>query len=126
MKNEEGEKRVKESILAERSLAFAVTILSLTDRLRERREYVVSSQIGRSGTSIGANIREAQFAISRADFVAKLHIALKETNETEYWLELLKRADKISEEEYTAALSAVREIRAMLISSIKTAKAGEA
>jgi len=83
---------------------------------------VISNQIGRSGTSIGANIREAQYAHGKADFIAKLQIALKEANETGYWLELLYRTNYLPEEEYKSFNSACASIRVMLISSINTAK----
>lgn len=77
---------------------------------------------GRSGTSIGANIREAQYAHGKADFIAKFQIALKEASETGYWLELLYRTNYISESEYQSLDSACTSIRVMLISSINTAK----
>jgi four helix bundle protein len=83
---------------------------------------VVSNQIGRSGTSIGANIREAQYAHGIADFIAKLQIALKEANETGFWLELLYRTNYLSEQEYKKLDSACTSIRVMLISSINTVK----
>ena len=71
---------------------FAVEILALVKELKAQRETIVANQIGRSGTSIGANIREAQYAQGKADFISKLQIALKEANETGYWLELLHRS----------------------------------
>lgn len=77
--------------LKELSLQFAVEIISLVKRLKAEREYIISEQIGRSGTSIGANIREANYAQSKPDFISKLQIALKEANETGYWLELLQK-----------------------------------
>lgn len=101
---------------------LAVSIINLVKHLKEKRESIISNQIGRSGTSIGANIREAQYAHSRADFIAKLQIALKEANETGYWLELLFKTNYIAEEEYQALASACASIRVMLISSINTAK----
>ena len=75
--------------LLPQSMDFAVSIIHLVKHLKSQRESIISNQIGRSGTSIGANIREAQYANSRADFISKLQIALKEANETGYWLELL-------------------------------------
>ena len=111
-----------ESILRTRSMDFAVSIINLVKYLKEKRESIISNQIGRSGTSIGANIREAQYAHSKADFIAKLQIALKEANETGYWLELLFKTNYISEEEYRALDSVCTNIRVMLISSINTAK----
>ena len=75
--------------LSDQSMEFAVQIINLVKMLKEQRESIVSNQIGRSGTSIGANIREAKYAHGKADFVSKLQIALKECYETEYWIELL-------------------------------------
>ena len=72
--------------LAEQSMDFAVQIINLVKQLKERRESIISNQIGRSGTSIGANIREAKYAHGTADFISKMQIALKEANETGYWL----------------------------------------
>lgn len=108
--------------LSIQSMDFAVSIINLVKTLREKRESIISNQIGRSGTSIGANIREAQYAHGKADFVAKLKIALKEANETGYWLELLYRTEYISESEYRSLDSACASIRVMLISSINTSK----
>ena len=68
---------------------FAVAVINLVKQLRQQQEYIVSSQLGRSGTSVGANIHEAQFAQSKADFITKLQISLKEANESRYWLALL-------------------------------------
>ena len=101
---------------------FAVSIIHLVKELKEKKESVISNQIGRSGTSIGANICEAQYAHGKADFIAKLQIALKEANETGYWLELLFRTGSISKEEYKTLNDACTGIRVMLISSINTAK----
>lgn len=103
------------------SLDFAVMIINLVKELKLKRESIISNQIGRSGTSIGANIREAQYAHSKADFVARLQIALKEANETGYWLELLYRTDYISEEKYRETEAICASIRVLLITSIKTA-----
>ncbi|MBP3647622.1 MAG: four helix bundle protein [Clostridia bacterium] len=101
---------------------FAVSIISLVKKLKENRESVISNQIGRSGTSIGANIREAQYAHGKADFVAKLQIALKEANETGYWLELLSRTGYITETEFRSLSDTCASLRVMLIASIRTAK----
>lgn len=113
---------MSESKLRTQSMDFAVSIINLVKALKERRESIISNQIGRSGTSIGANIREAQYAHSKADFVAKLQIALKEANETGYWLELLCKTHYITEDEFKPLDSACASIRVMLISSINTAK----
>jgi len=108
--------------LSMQSMDFSVSIINLVKQLKEKHETIISNQIGRSATSIGANIREAQYAHSKADFIAKLQIALKEANETGYWLELLCKTNYISEDEYKAFDSACTSIRVMLISSINTAK----
>ena len=108
--------------LSVQSMDFAVAIINLVKSLKEKRESIISSQVGRSGTSIGANIREAQYAHGKADFIAKLQIALKESNETGYWLELLYKTNYLTETEYKSLDSACTSIRVMLISSITTAK----
>lgn len=108
--------------LSIQSMDFAISIISLVKQLKENRETIISNQIGRSGTSIGANIREAQYAHGKADFIAKLQIALKEANETGYWIELLFKTGYLSESEYKTYDSACTSIRVMLISSINTAK----
>ena len=108
--------------LSEQSMDFAVQIINLVKQLKEQRESIISNQIGRSGTSVGANIREAKYAHGTADFISKMQIALKEANETGYWLELLYKTNYIDESEYKAFDSACTSIRVMLISSINTAK----
>ena len=113
---------MSDSKLRTQSMDFAVQIINLVKSLKEKRESIISNQIGRSGTSIGANIREAQYAHGKADFIAKLQIALKEANETGYWLELLYKTNYITESEYKTLDSACTSIRVMLISSITTAK----
>ena len=104
------------------SMDYAISIVNLVKSLKEKRESIISNQIGRSGTSIGANIREAQYAHGKADFIAKLQIALKEASETGYWLELLYKTNYISESEYKELDSACAGIRVMLVASINTAK----
>jgi len=111
--------------LSTQSMDFAVSIIRLVRELKQERESIISNQIGRSGTSIGANIREAQYAHGKADFIAKMQIALKEANETGYWLELLRRTDYISETEYNALNTSCTNLRVMLIASIRTAKGEE-
>lgn len=113
---------MSESKLRTQSMDFAVSIIKLVKELKEKRESIISNQIGRSGTSIGANIREAQYAHGKADFIAKLQIALKEANETGYWLELLYKTGYIAEQEYKALDCMCSSIRVMLISSINAAK----
>ena len=111
--------------LAEQSMDFAVQIINLVKQLKERRESIISNQIGRSGTSIGANIRESKYAHSTSDFISKMQIALKEANETGYWLELLYKTDYIPAEQYNFLESKCKSIRAMLVSTINTAKANQ-
>ena len=113
---------MSENKLRTQSTDFAVSIINLVKFLKENRESIISDQIGRSGTSIGTNIREAQYAHGKADFIAKLQIALKEANETGYWLELLYKTNYITEAVYKPLDSACTSIRVMLISSINTAK----
>ncbi|MBQ1991575.1 MAG: four helix bundle protein, partial [Clostridia bacterium] len=91
---------MKKNKLAELSLEFSVDIINLVKYLKSNRESIISNQIGRSGTSIGANIYEAQYAQSKKDFISKLEIALKEASETGYWLELLYRTNYIDEQLY--------------------------
>lgn len=116
---------MSDSKLRTQSLDFAVSIINLVKQLKIKKETIISNQIGRSGTSIGANIREAQYAHSTADFVSKLQIALKEANETGYWLELLYKTDYIDETTYKNLDSACTSIRVMLISSVNTVKSKE-
>ena len=113
---------MKNDKLSVQSMDFAVRIINLVKVLKEKRESIISNQIGRSGTSIGANIREAQYAHGKADFIARLQIALKEANETGYWLELLYKTNYITEDEYKALDSACTSIRIMLVASLNTAK----
>ena len=108
--------------LTEQSLDFAVHIINLVKQLKEQRENIMSNQIGRSGTSIGANIREAKYAHGSADFISKMQIALKEASETGYWLELLYKTNYIGEEKYNFLEAKCKSLRAMLVSSINTAK----
>lgn len=108
--------------LSELSMNFAVQIINLVKRLKEQRENIISNQIGRSGTSIGANIREARYAHGTADFIAKMQIALKEANETGYWLELFVKSDFIDREIAKDLYNQCGTIRRILIASINTAK----
>ena len=108
--------------LSVQSMDFAVSVINLVRYLKENKEHIISNQIGRSGTSIGANIREAQSAHGKADFIAKLQIALKEANETGYWLELLLKTNYISENQFKELDKICTSLRAMLVASINTAK----
>ena len=109
-----------ENKLADISTEFAVKILNLTDSIKGH--YSLTNQLERSGTSIGANIREAKYAHSKADFIAKLQISLKECYETEYWIEIAKKANILSEDISKSILHDCGSIRRMLIASINTAK----
>ena len=105
----------------EKSLHFAGRIVKLYQYLcDEKKEYTLSKQILRSGTSIGANLAEAENAISRKDFLSKLYISLKECSETLYWLKLMKETDYLTEEQFQSLYSDCEELRKMLSSSTKT------
>ena len=109
--------------IQDKSFHFAIRIVRLCKLLRtERGEYTLSKQLLRSGTSIGANISEAQNAQSRADFVSKLNIALKETTESKYWLRLLHATDYLTNEEFHSVYTDCSEIEKILVSSIKSIK----
>jgi four helix bundle protein len=111
------------SPLRDKSYAFAIKIVKLSQKLvSERKEFVLSRQVLRSGTAIGALIRESEFAASKADFINKLTVSLKEANETEYWLMLLHDTDYLSKIEFVALQSECKELIAMLVASIKTSK----
>lgn len=113
--------------MLEKAKDFAVEIVNLCrDIKRDQKESVLTNQLLRAGTSIGANIHESKYAHSKADFVAKMQIALKECYESEYWLELLNRTDYLANERYAALRNACGAIRRMLISSIRTTKDGAA
>ena len=109
-----------ENILVDLSMDFSVEIVNLCDSIKGKS--VLTNQIIRSGTSIGANIHEANYAHSRADFISKMQIALKECYETEYWLKLFVKTGIISEENYNKLKGCCGKIRKILISSINTAK----
>ena len=109
--------------VAEKSFAFSIRVVNVYKYLTsEKKEYVMAKQLLRCGTSIGANIAEAQQAQSRADFLAKLSISLKEASETNYWLRLLNATDFLSEPEFRSLLSDCQELEKMLTSIIKTSK----
>ena len=125
LKSENGKVKteIMEHIIDRKSKAFAVRIIKFTRFLQEeKREFVLSKQILRSGTNIGANARERKNAQSRADFVNKLAIALKEADETQYWLELLQESEIIELNLFNTLNEELKEIIAIITSSIKTAK----
>lgn len=111
-----------DSKLRELSTDFSVDIINLVKRLKANHESVIANQIGRSATSIGANIYEAHYAQGKKDFISKLEIALKEASETGYWLELLLKTNYIDEQQYNILSDKCAKLRVMLISSCKTAK----
>jgi four helix bundle protein len=114
---------MKESVLKTKSYTFAIRIVKLSQLLQtEKKEFVLSKQILRSGTAIGALIREAEFGQSKADFTNKMSISLKEANETEYWLCILKDTDYIEAKLFESMQSDCKELIAMLVSTVKTSK----
>lgn len=110
------------NVLKEKSYAFALRIVKLYRYLSVHKEYVLSKQVLRSGTAVGALVSESEFGQSKADFVSKLSIALKEANETVYWLSLLKDAGYIDDKMFQSIKPDIEELLKLLISSIKTAK----
>ncbi len=113
---------MKDNKLKNLSMEFSVDIITLVKNLKANHESIVSNQIGRSGTSIGANIYEAQYAQGKKDFISKLEIALKEASETGYWLELLYKTNYIDEQLYKYLSAKCASLRVMLIASCRTAK----
>ena len=113
---------MKEDKLSDLSMQLSVGVLKLTKDLKAKHETVISNQIGRSATSVCANIAESKYGHSRADFIAKLEIALKEANETGKWLEMLLKTEYIDETKYKSIDKICSTIRILLIASIKTAK----
>jgi len=111
------------SILKSKSFDFAVRVINLYKYLKKKHsEYVISQQIIRAGTSIGALVREAEFAESRKDFMHKLHIGLKEANESIYWLQLLYATNYINKKMFDSMVNDATQLLKMLISSVKTIK----
>ncbi len=114
---------MKENILKNKSFDFAIRIVNLFKYLTtEKNEYVLSKQLLRSGTAIGALVREAEHAESKADFIHKLSISLKEANETDYWIELLFKTNFLSDIEYKTLKYDAEELIKLLVSIIKTSK----
>ncbi len=112
-----------EKVVQEKSFHFAVRIVNLCKYLQnEKKEYIIYKQLFRCGTSIGANVAEAQQAQSRADFISKLNIALKESYETNYWLRLLYETNYLTEEAFQSIIYDCRELEKLLISIIKATK----
>lgn len=120
--NNEDPKIYNLGILEEKTYAFALRIIKAYNFLTSKNEYVLSKQLLRAGTSIGANCREATYAQCKMDFINKLSIALKEANETIYWLELLHDSDFIDDKSFNSIHDDGLEILKLLISIIKTSK----
>ena len=112
---------MSKNLVLDLSMNFAVEIVNLCESMKGKS--ILTNQLLRSGTSIGANIHEANYASSPADFIAKLQIALKECHETEYWLELFVKTNILSEDRYKTLKNSCGKIRKLLIASINTAKA---
>ena len=108
--------------LLDLSIGFAVAVVNLSDSIKMPKSSYMIDQFARSGTSVGANIHEAQYSHSKADFIAKLEIALKESNETSYWLKLMFETGRIDEEQYKSTERLCGNIRRLLIASCSTAK----
>jgi len=114
---------MKENIIKSKSFNFAVDIVSLYKSLiANNKEFVMSKQLLKSGTSIGANIREAEFAVSKPDFINKMTISLKEANETDYWLDLLNKTAYINDVDYNRYKHQIQEILKILVSIVKSSK----
>lgn len=112
----------KKNIIKDKSFAFAIDIVNLYKVLIEKKEFVLSRQVVRSGTAIGANVRESEHAQSKADFIHKLSISLKEANETEYWLDLLYETKYLSDVEFQNIKPKIIELLRLLTSILKTSK----
>ena len=113
---------MSENKLLDLSFEFAVAIVNLVDGVTAPKSSYMTDQLARAGTSVGANIHEAQYAQSKKDFIAKLEIALKEASETGYWLELAYRTNYIDENQYKTLSDKCATLRVMLVSSCRTAK----
>ncbi len=117
------ELKIMDNPLKDKSYQFAIRIVKLSQFLQQdKKEFVLSKQVLRSGTAIGALIREAEFGQSKADFTSKMSIALKEANETEYWLSLLMDTDFITENQFMSLQPNCKELIAMLVATVKTSK----
>ncbi|MDD3545200.1 MAG: four helix bundle protein [Kiritimatiellae bacterium] len=121
----ESGQRAKPNPIQSKFFAFALRAVKMAQYLRdEKREFVLSNQAIRSGTAIGALVREAEHAQSKADFVNNMSIALKEANETDYWIDLLHESDYLTREHYDSIHPDIQELIKLLVSIVKTSKAG--
>lgn len=113
----------KKNVVREKSFAFALRTVRLAKFLRDgKREFVLSKQVLRSGTAIGALVRESEHAQSRADFISKLSIALKEANETDYWIDLLHQSDLLTSDQFHSIHRDIQELIRLLVSIVKSTK----
>jgi len=111
------------NVVKDKSFAFALRVVKLSRFLQEqKREFVISKQVLRSGTAIGALVREAEHAQSKADFISKMSIALKEANETDYWLDLLHQSEYLTPESHASIHPDIQELIKLLVSIVKTSK----
>ena len=114
---------MKENVIQNKSFDFALRVIKLYQYLKEKKkEYVMSKQLLRSGTSIGAMVRESEYAENKADFIHKLSIALKEANESDYWIELLHKSEYIDDKGYHSIHLDIQEIKKLLTSIINSSK----
>lgn len=113
---------MKNNIIAEKSVDFSIRLIKLYKILSEKKEFVLSKQLLRSGTAIGALVREAEHAQSKADFLNKMNIALKEANETDYWIMLLFKGEFLNEKEYHSIQENCSELIKLLVKIVKTTK----
>lgn len=111
------------SIIVKKSFELALEIVAISKKLRASKEFDFASQLFRAGTSIGANVHEARGGQSNKDFIAKIHIALKESFETRYWIYLLKKSKTLEDNQLATAENLLQELIAMIIATIKTSKA---
>jgi four helix bundle protein len=118
-------KVLRQKVVKEKSFAFALRMVKLAQYLQdEKKEFVLSKQVLRSGTAVGALVREAEHAQSKADFISKMSFALKEANETDYWIDLLGQSDYIKQDSYDSIHPDVQELIKLLVAIVKTTKAG--
>ena len=113
---------LKTNVVSEKSYSFAIKVVQLARSLREKHEFELASQLLRCGTSIGANVEEAQSGVSRADFVAKMAIASKEARETHYWLRLARDSRILSNEQVAPRIEEVHELVRILTAIVKTSQ----
>lgn len=120
MENDGGKRK---NVVKDKSFAFALRVVKLAQYLQEqKREFVLSKQVLRSGTAIGALVRESEHAQSKSDFISKMSIALKEANETDYWLDLLHQSEYLTPENHASIHPDIQELIKLLVSIVKTSK----